>query len=53
VLDYKLNAAPSELPAYRQQMARYVAAVQAVQPGAAVRGGFITGRGAFREFRRN
>jgi ATP-dependent helicase/nuclease subunit A len=53
VLDYKLNAAPAELPAYRQQMARYVAAVQAAQPGAAVRGGFITGRGAFREFRRN
>jgi len=49
VLDYKLNAAPAELPAYREQMARYVRAVQAAQPGEPVRGGFIGGRGAFVE----
>jgi len=45
VLDYKLNAAPAELPGYREQMARYLQAVRAAQPGEAVRGGLITGRG--------
>jgi ATP-dependent helicase/nuclease subunit A len=45
VLDYKLHGTPAELPAYREQLQRYVAAVQALQPGDAVRGAFITGRG--------
>jgi ATP-dependent helicase/nuclease subunit A len=45
VLDYKLHGTPAELPAYRAQLQRYVAAVQALQPGDAVRGAFITGRG--------
>ncbi len=49
VLDYKLNAAPAELPAYQAQMARYLHAVRSAQPGADVRGGFITGQGAFVE----
>jgi ATP-dependent helicase/nuclease subunit A len=45
VLDYKLHGTPAELPAYREQLQRYVAAVQALQPGDTVRGAFITGRG--------
>jgi ATP-dependent helicase/nuclease subunit A len=45
VLDYKLHGTPAELPAYRAQLQRYVAAVQALQPGDAVRGAFVTGRG--------
>jgi ATP-dependent helicase/nuclease subunit A len=45
VLDYKLHGTPAELPAYRDQLLRYVAAVQALQPGDTVRGAFITGRG--------
>ena len=45
VLDYKLHGTPAELPAYREQMQRYVAAVQSLQPGDTVRGAFITGRG--------
>ncbi len=45
VLDYKLHATPAEMPAYREQLQRYVAAVQALQPGDRVRGAFITGRG--------
>jgi ATP-dependent helicase/nuclease subunit A len=45
VLDYKLHGTPAELPAYRAQLQRYVAAVQALQPGDTVRGAFITGRG--------
>jgi ATP-dependent helicase/nuclease subunit A len=45
VLDYKLHGTPAELPAYREQLQRYVAAMQALQPGDAVRGAFITGRG--------
>jgi ATP-dependent helicase/nuclease subunit A len=49
VLDYKLRAAPAELPAYREQMARYRQAVRAAQPGALVRCGFITGGGALVE----
>ncbi len=53
VLDYKLAAAPAALAAYHAQMARYVAAVRAAQPGEAVRGGFITGTGAFVEFTPN
>ena len=45
VLDYKLRHAPAELVAYREQMARYVRAVQALQPDDAVRAAFITGAG--------
>ena len=45
VLDYKLRGSPAQLPAYRAQMQRYVEAVQALQPGEAVRGAFITGAG--------
>ena len=45
VLDYKLSHAPAELVAYREQMARYVLAVQALQPDDRVRAAFITGAG--------
>jgi ATP-dependent helicase/nuclease subunit A len=45
VLDYKLQHAPGEVAAYREQLQRYVQAVQANEPGTAVRGAFITGRG--------
>lgn len=45
VLDYKLQHAPEALPAYREQLARYRRAVQALQPGDTVRGAFITGAG--------
>jgi ATP-dependent helicase/nuclease subunit A len=45
VLDYKLQHAPQELAAYRDQLARYRAAVQAAQPGEEVRAAFITGAG--------
>ena len=46
VLDYKLSHAPEQLDAYRQQLARYQRAVSRLQPGATVRGAFITGGGA-------
>ena len=45
VLDYKLQHAPEALPAYREQMARYRRAVQALQPGEPVHAAFITGAG--------
>nr|WP_259372031.1 3'-5' exonuclease [Caldimonas mangrovi] len=49
VLDYKLDHAPHELAAYREQLARYREAVrQAVagaEPQAQVRAAFVTGRG--------
>ena len=45
VLDYKLRHTPQVLAEYRAQMLRYRAAVQALQPGAAVRCAFITGAG--------
>ncbi len=45
VLDYKLQAAPGQLAANREQLAGYVAAVAALQPGEPVRGAFVTGRG--------
>jgi ATP-dependent helicase/nuclease subunit A len=45
VLDYKLNSRPAQTAAYREQMQRYVAAVQALQPADIVRGAFITGLG--------
>jgi ATP-dependent helicase/nuclease subunit A len=45
VLDYKLQHSPEDVPAYREQMQRYKAAVQKLQPGDAVRCAFITGAG--------
>jgi ATP-dependent helicase/nuclease subunit A len=45
VLDYKLNSDPHADPANTEQLARYVAAVQALQPGDVVHGAFITGQG--------
>lgn len=45
VLDYKLSHDPAGQPALREQLAQYVAAVQALQPGEPVRGAFITGAG--------
>jgi len=45
VLDYKLQHAPQRVAGYREQMARYVRAVQALQPGDVVRGAFITAAG--------
>ena len=46
VLDYKLQHAPEQLDAHREQLQRYRAAVQRMQPGATVRCAFITGAGA-------
>ena len=46
VLDYKLQADPAGVPAYREQLQGYMAAVQALQPHDEVRGAFITGQGA-------
>ena len=45
VLDYKLQHAPEQLPAYREQMLRYRTAVQLAQPGATVHSAFLTGAG--------
>jgi len=45
VLDYKLQHAPQAVEAYREQLAGYRDAVQALQPGEAVRAAFITGAG--------
>jgi ATP-dependent helicase/nuclease subunit A len=45
VLDYKLAHAPEALAEYRAQLRRYRRAVEALQPGAAVRCAFITGEG--------
>ena len=45
VLDYKLQHAPAGPSAYREQLRRYREAVQALQPGDAVRAAFITGAG--------
>jgi len=46
VLDYKLQHAPQQLAAYRDQLLRYRDAVRRAQPGEAVRCAFITGAGA-------
>ena len=46
VLDYKLQHAPEQLPAYREQLLRYREVVRRAQPGAAVRCAFVTGAGA-------
>ena len=45
VLDYKLQAGAASLPLYREQLARYVHAVAALQPGEAVRAALVTGAG--------
>jgi ATP-dependent helicase/nuclease subunit A len=45
VLDYKLDGTPQANPAYRDQLAAYRRAVQALQPGDAVRAAFINGQG--------
>jgi ATP-dependent helicase/nuclease subunit A len=45
VLDYKLHAGAAMLDTYRQQIRTYMHAVQLLQPGDAVRGALITGRG--------
>ena len=47
VLDYKLGATPEREAAYLQQMHGYVSAVQALQPGEAVRAALISGTGRF------
>ena len=46
VLDYKLSHAPQDLDDHRRQLQRYQRAVSRLQPGAAVRAAFVTGRGA-------
>jgi ATP-dependent helicase/nuclease subunit A len=45
VLDYKLEGMPQNNPAYRDQLAAYRRAVQALQPGEAVRAAFISATG--------
>jgi len=45
VLDYKLQGRPQDIPAYREQLAAYRRAVQALQPGEPVRAAFISGQG--------
>jgi ATP-dependent helicase/nuclease subunit A len=45
VLDYKLVGTPQDHPGYRDQLAAYRRAVQALQPGEVVRAAFITGKG--------
>jgi ATP-dependent helicase/nuclease subunit A len=40
-----MHTDPDDEPNYREQMARYVAAVSALQPGEPVRAAFITGQG--------
>jgi ATP-dependent helicase/nuclease subunit A len=47
VLDYKLQHRPETLAIYRQQLARYVAAVAALQPGDRVSAAFITSAGQY------
>jgi ATP-dependent helicase/nuclease subunit A len=49
VLDYKLQSAPHEVPAWREQLARYRDAVQRLQPGDTVRAAFVSGRGELLE----
>ena len=45
VLDYKLQHAPQQLGAYREQLLRYRDAVRRAQPGALVRCAFLSGAG--------
>jgi len=47
VIDYKLHESPESVPAYREQMQRYVRAVGALQPGDIVRAAFVTGDGSW------
>ena len=49
VLDYKLHASPGEVEAYRQQLAGYVAALQALMPAEEIRGAFIAAGGRLQE----
>lgn len=42
VLDYKLNPAPHELQAYRQQLSRYARAIREMQPDDEVIAAFVT-----------
>ena len=49
VLDFKLERAPHEVPAYCEQIARYRAALVAARPGAQVRAAFITAEGSLIE----
>jgi ATP-dependent helicase/nuclease subunit A len=49
VLDYKLAHAPAAVGAYRDQLQRYRAAVQALLPGERVRAAFVTGEGGLVE----
>ena len=49
VLDYKLSHQPETLGEYRAQLLRYRRAVQALEPGTAVRCAFITGDGSLIE----
>jgi ATP-dependent helicase/nuclease subunit A len=45
VLDYKLHHAPDQLAGYREQLARYARAVQALQPHDEVVAAFVTAQG--------
>ncbi|MBQ0932908.1 UvrD-helicase domain-containing protein [Ideonella alba] len=45
VIDYKLDHAPHTQPAYREQLAAYVAAVRRLQPGERVRALLVGGDG--------
>jgi ATP-dependent helicase/nuclease subunit A len=49
VLDYKLAHAPGEVTAYRAQLGRYRAAVQALRPHEPVLAAFVAGNGALVE----
>lgn len=45
VLDYKLGSDVQAVPAYAQQVRRYVQAVRALKPGEVVKGALINGQG--------
>jgi ATP-dependent helicase/nuclease subunit A len=45
VLDYKLQSAPHTVPAYNEQLGRYRALVQRLQPSDEVRAAFVTAAG--------
>jgi ATP-dependent helicase/nuclease subunit A len=45
ILDYKLQSAPQSIPVYREQLARYRAVLQRLQPRDEVRAAFITAAG--------
>ena len=49
VLDYKQGSTPQHNPAYRDQLAAYRRAVQALQPGEPVRAAFINASGELLE----